>query len=276
MKVVNEDKILFKSMDNNKNNIIQSNLQNKNPLQFVSIPNLNNINIINKDMLISNYQIQNNNDISNSNIKNLNISESEEYGFELDQSSESIMNNNRNMSQILLNNNLNSPTKNDYSVCITMPDYQKNTKITKNNNYNPINIANNENLVTKLISEKKLLEENLRNEHLINQEQKNYIEVLKQTINNSLIKSGGKNTIESSANEVKKTPKDFLIEYNNLKCENEKMKKQMIMQGILYEDIKNELDKLKEENINLKNINENLTKENKKLNLKDGEIKLNY
>ena len=276
MKVVNEDKILFKSMDNNKNNIIQSNLQNKNPLQFVSIPNLNNINIINKDMLISNYQIQNNNDISNSNIKNLNISESEEYGFELDQSSESIMNNNRNMSQILMNNNLNSPTKNDYSVCITMPDYQKNTKINKNNNYNPINIANNENLVTKLISEKKLLEENLRNEHLINQEQKNYIEVLKQTINNSLIKSGIKNTIESSANEVKKTPKDFLIEYNNLKCENEKMKKQMIMQGILYEDIKNELDKLKEENINLNNINENLNKENKKLNLKDGEIKLNY
>ena len=276
MKFEKENKILFKSMENNDNKIIQSSIQNPNPLQFISIPNLNNINFTNKNMINPYHQMQNNN-IINDNIKNLDISENEEYNFEIDQSTESIMTN-PNISQILINNDLNSLSKNEKNNrCTTIQTQGKIEKINGNgDNYAEKNIDNNENLITKLNNENKLLVENLRNEHLINQEQKNYIEVLKQTINNSLIKSGGKNTIESSANEVKKTPKDFLIEYNNFKVENEKMKKQILMQGVLYEDVKNELNKLKEENINLKNTNEKLIKENKKLNKKDGEIILNY
>ena len=94
------------------------------------------------------------------------------------------------------------------------------------------------------------IEEKLKQEYLKNSELKNYIEILKQTINNTLIqnKNIGIGGWDTATEKLKMSKIDILTEYTSLKLENEKIKKQLVMQQILYADMKNEIQNLKQEN----------------------------
>ena len=118
----------------------------------------------------------------------------------------------------------------------------------------------------------------MKQENLKNNELKNYIEILKQTINGTLLKKknleiGG---LDNAANELKKSKIDILTEYTSLKLENEKIKKQLVMQQILYTDMKNEIQNLKQDNNSLKTSLDNAAKENKNLLKIKDEIANNY
>ena len=162
------DQNLFQSM---KINSLSNNPNNFNNLQFISMDlknnNNNNINI-NFDNIINDNQ----NNGQPTNI--LNNSENELFNFELDQSTESIM------------------TSQSFSQQIPF-DYN-----SKKNNINNINNLENRNNSGAFkgnqicLNDKNSnisLEEKLKQEYLKNNELKNYIEILKQTINNTLIQN---------------------------------------------------------------------------------------
>ena len=251
------DQNLFQSM---KINSLSNNPNNFNNLQFISMDlknnNNNNINI-NFDNIINDNQ----NNGQPTNI--LNNSENELFNFELDQSTESIMTNQSFSQQIPF----------DYN--------------SKNNNINNINNLENRNNSGAFkgnqicLNDKNSnisLEEKLKQEYLKNNELKNYIEILKQTINNTLIQN--KNIeidrLDSASQKLNKSKIDILTEYTLLKTENEKIKKQLVMQQILYTDMKNEIQNLKQDNSKLKISLEKTSKENKNLSKIKEEITNNY
>jgi len=260
--------------------MIQQN--NLNPLQFVSTPNFqdyknsnNNINNtvnfdLRNDLNVNNEQ---NNGLNNN---YLNISENELFNFELDQSTESIITNQSIKPQIqqesssITKNIDNNGTKAE-NVFISNINKEGNKNMCTNNN-NEID----DNLKYKDML--KNLEEKLRNEYLVNKEQNNYIEILKQTINNCLLKNGNitMNSLDNASKQLNKNPIDILAEYTSLKSQNETIKKQLVMQQILYKDMKNEITNLKNENNILKNTSEKLNKENKALKKIKEEISHNY
>ena len=260
--------------------MIQQN--NLNPLQFVSTPNFqdyknsnNNINNtvnfdLRNDLNVNNEQ---NNGLNNN---YLNISENELFNFELDQSTESIITNQSIKPQIqqesssITKNIDNNGTKAE-NVFISNINKEGNKNMCTNNN-NEID----DNLKYKDML--KNLEEKLRNEYLVNKEQNNYIEILKQTINNCLLKNGNitMNCLDNASKQLNKNPIDILAEYTSLKSQNETIKKQLVMQQILYKDMKNEITNLKNENNILKNTSEKLNKENKALKKIKEEISHNY
>ena len=117
--------------------------------------------------------------------------------------------------------------------------------------YKSFNLNNNEN--------EKILEEQI----LINNEQKNYIEILKQTIESELIKN--ELNFSKEKNENNNNNKiDILIEFTKLKIENEKIKKDLILEQAVLIELKSEFESLKKLNDELKEKNEFL--ENNKNN----------
>ena len=221
-----------------------------NPLQFVSTPNLNNY--INTNNNTINLDFSNNlkiNTDSNNGLNNnlLDISANELFNFELDQSIESIITNKSitphimsELSSNLKNNNNNLASLKDDIKAQTLFTRQINIEDNKNMNINNNNEIN-DNLEYK--DKIKSLEEKLRNEYLVNKEQNNYIEILKQTINNCLLKNGNinMNNLDNESKQLNKNPIDILTDYTSLKSKNETIKKQLVMQQILYNDMKNEI-----------------------------------
>ena len=128
---------------------------------------------------------------------------------------------------------------------------------------NMFTIENEEfNLIyNQLLNEKEEILENLRQEVLINQEQRNYIEILKQTIEQDLIKTGLMKNLDESSKKYNMKPVDLIADYSKIKLENEKIKKDLIMEQVILTDIKNDLDNTKNENIDLKNKNNELDEE---------------
>ena len=256
-----------------------------NPLQFVSTPNLNNY--INTNNNTINLDFSNNlkiNTDSNNGLNNnlLDISANELFNFELDQSIESIITNKSitphimsELSSNLKNNNNNLASLKDDIKAQTLFTPQINIEDNKNMNINNNNEINN-NLEYK--DKIKSLEEKLRNEYLVNKEQNNYIEILKQTINNCLLKNGNinMNNLDNASKQLNKNPIDILTEYTSLKSQNETIKKQLVMQQILYNDMKNEITNLKNENNILKNSAEKMNKENKELKKIKEQISQDY
>ena len=273
-----QEKNLLKSM---KINEITNQSNSLNSLQFVSTPNFfdfkkeNNKNNNYDNSNNININIQNNGLNNNS----LNKSEKELFNFELDQSTESIISNKSISHQILLeyssnkkNMNGNSNNKNNIQNDIKA----KNLFISddRGNKEEIQKINNKENL--KYIELLKNLEEKLKNEYLINKENKNYIEVLKKTINSHLLKNGNINNLDNASKQLNKKEIDILIEYMSFKQENEKIKKQLVMQQILYNDMKNEILNLRQENNELKILSDKLSKENKTLKKIKEEISYRY
>ena len=252
---------LFQSM---KINSLTNSSNDFNNLQFVSMDlkkNNNNINNNNFD----NIKIENQN--NGQPINPLNTSENELFNFELDQSTESIMTN-QSLAQLQIpfdfsskNNNLNNFKNNDNRNISGALKSNKNIDLDFNNN-------------DAMIS----LEEKLKQEYLKNSELKNYIEILKQTINNTLLqnKNMGIGGWDAATEKLKMSKIDILTQYSSLKLENEKIKKQLVMQQILYADMKNEIQNLKQDNSKLKSSLEKTSKENKNLSKIKEEITNNY
>ena len=253
---------LLKSMQINSLIPNNSNKNNYNSLQFISTPNL--IDLKNKNKFNNNLNDSKNNGQSNN---FLNISENELFNFELDQSTESI-----------INKSLSQQIPFDYST-------SKNNIDNINNNImnsSGLNLKNNNKMLNSIdigeYNHMNNLEEKLNQEYLKNNELQNYIEILKQTINNTLIKNSSINIegLDSASETLKKNKIDILTEYTTLKLENEKIKKQLVMQQILYSDMKNEIINLKQENSNMKTSLDKNIKENKNLLKIKEELSNNY
>jgi len=263
-------------------NPLMTQQNNLNPLQFVSTPNFKDFkntnnainNTINLDLSNNlNINIEQNNGQNNN---FLNISENDLFNFELDQSTESIITSQSLQAHIPQESTSNTKNINNNATkaqnLITSNINNENNKIVDTNNNNEINGT------LKYKDMIKSLEEKLRNEYLVNKEQNNYIEILKQTINNCLLKNGNisMNNLDNASKQLNKNPIDILTEYTKLKSQNETIKKQLVMQQILYKDMKNEITNLKNENNTLKTSSEKINKENKALKKIKEEISHNY
>ena len=254
------------SLTNQQNNL--------NPLQFISTPNLEDFKKEN-NLKGKNNENQRNLNINNEiNNNNLNISENELFNFELDQSTTSIITNQSVSHQLQIENSPKKNNKNkdnliDHNFFHSVDIGEKAQNL--NNNYSSNDILKYKEII-------KTLGEKLKNEYLINKEQNNYIEILKHTINNYLLKNENSKIInlDKASKELNKNQIDILTELTSAKTENEKIKKQQVMQQILYDDIKNEITNLTKENNNLKASYEKVIKENKSLkNIKE-ELSHNY
>ena len=252
---------LYQSM---KINSLTNSSNNFNDLQFISMDLKNNNNINNNNFDIIKNDNQNNGQPTNL----LNTSENELFNFELDQSTESIMTNQSITKQQIpfdfssKNNNLNNIKNiNNQNISGALKLNAKNINLDFNNNETMIS-----------------LEEKLKQEYLKNSELLNYIEILKQTINNTLIqnKNIGIKGWDTATEKLKMSKIDILTEYTSLKLENEKIKKQLVMQQILYTDMKNEIQNLKQDNSKLKSSLEKTSKDNKNLTKIKEEISNNY
>ena len=167
---------------------------------------------------------------------------------------------NQNSSSIITNNN-NMTNINNINI-------NKNNISKENLYYKEINNNSDNNMIEILKKEKNNLEEQLEKEKKINKEKNNYIEILKKEINDNILlnKNIIINTKDKQTNEMNSL--DLLLEFSKYKLENEKIKKSLIIQNILIEEMKNELlnlkkdKKLLEEEISLFNNNYNKLKEN--------------
>ena len=118
--------------------------------------------------------------------------------------------------------------------------------LESNNNYH--NLLHKKNIESKFSTE-----DNGKTINLLSSQYSN-MDFLKQTINNCLIKSGYKDIIDNSQKILAKSSSlDFLNENSNIKPENEKIKKNLIMQMVLFTNMKNEMEMLKKDNDDLVN-----------------------
>jgi chromosome segregation ATPase len=193
------------------------------------------------------------------------------------------------------NNNINNPFNNTFSN-------------NSNNNVNNFNIPQLENIPNEKIREnyaklfqqfkemqkdREQLLESLRIETLNNEEQRNYIEILKKTIDSSVIKHGlnpiiqhnkqnyypQKNNIyqnqnnngnlNGNKNNSFNNNLEVLIDICKLKTETEKSKKDLILSQILITELKQEIEFLHKTNEDL-----NFKKEKIKENLENGIFEL--
>ncbi len=102
----------------------------------------------------------------------------------------------------------------------------------------------------KNVIEKEHIVESLRTETLINEEQKNYIAMLQQTIENRINKMGLSNVIVNQKNLYYKdntTNMEVILDIVDLKSENENLRKELILSQLLASELKNDNEKLKEE-----------------------------
>ena len=168
-----------------------------------------------------------------------------------------------------LDNNLTKPIEQLSSISI-------NNKLEAS----PISIA-------KLIKEKENLTNALKREIIKNEEQRNYIQVLKETIESNLFRSGFAEILASSKEYQQfqeynkgqgKTMADFVIDFIKFKEETNKYKKDLLLSNNIISDSKNEIDNLNKkvndiEKKNLELINDINEKQNEKqyMLLKDSE-----
>ena len=178
--------------------------------------------------------------------------------------------------------------------------YVKNSfrsNISKNSSAEENNINEKEknddlNIINELNKEKKSLEEKLQKEIISNKQKNNYIDILKKSLNNKIIQNKNmylNNSLDKCAKQLNINSFDLIIDYTKYKLENEKIKKNIIMQKVLCDDMreelqnyKNEKDKLNQELSKYKSssgkikqkINEYEIKLNEKKSIED-ELKLN-
>ena len=239
---VNEDNKEINKEENIKNYKI--NLEKKNKIFYIE-NNIDNNNSLNNSKNYSyNYEINNNNENNNNldnewNIPKITFSEISQVSKVISsEGNEGIIEKDDS------NNNINS---------INM--IKENLKIKKRLNKNqreniPDNDKNDHNypLHKKNIDSKLSTEDACKTINLLSSQNSN-MDVLKQTINNCLLKSGYRDIVENSQKFLTKSSSfDYLNENSNTKTENEKIKKNLIMQMVLFNNMKNEMEILKKEN----------------------------
>lgn len=129
-------------------------------------------------------------------------------------------------------------------------------------NYHKLFILHND-----YLDEKNQILESLKIETINNEEQKNYIEILKQTIDSFVLKNGFANCL----NKIKKsfymnnkhspqTPNDvdFLTEITQQRIEAEKSRKELVLSQALINELKREIDFLKQNNANMSSTKEKI------------------
>lgn len=97
------------------------------------------------------------------------------------------------------------------------------------------------------LKEKNELIEALKNETLSGEEQKNYIELLKQTLENKIGKMSS-NIVNHNQKYYENddiTSTDILIDFVNLKNESENYRKELIISQVLINELKEEIERLK-------------------------------
>ena len=104
------------------------------------------------------------------------------------------------------------------------------------------NMKNNQNII------KNELKEKLKHEKTVNKEKKDDIEFLRHKDNN-IFQDKNLSSIKDGNNQNNNS--DLIIEFSKYKTENEKLKKSLIMENILTNDMKIELENLKNDKKNL-------------------------
>lgn len=150
-------------------------------------------------------------------------------------------------------------------------NYQINTTSTKNQNIKNVelpyqkssisSIGNNDFKIQieKLTEEKNSLMESLKSEMICNEEQRNYIQILKETIESNLYKSGLANLIQSSKQYKSydnDSLADFFIDFNRNKSESEKYRRELNLANNVINDNKQEIKSIKKdlEDLSAENI----------------------
>ena len=197
-----------------------------------------NISNMNNNTTYNNYKTYRNNNSNNENI-------TQKFSFD-DISIVSKIN------SIEGNENINTIEEDDDFLKVCQNDNKENK-----NYINKLKI-----IINKLNKEKVELSENLNKICLTNNELKNYNEILKQTIENYIIKSDFKDIIYEASKILNKSPVNLLTEFTQYKIENKKIKKNLLLQQILTNEMKNEIENIKRENENLKD-NQKLNSERK-------------
>ena len=238
--------------------------ENNKDYNFLQKPkNINDLNnksyTLNKVNRSNNFLTENNNDLNNISNNNLKYKNLKTYQFKNDDDKK---NNDFNTSKKIEFDELSMVSKinSDENLNINITgeeDYFLKENDIENNNLNKYKL-----IINKIYKEKLELEEKLRHEFLTNKELKNYIEILKQTIENNMIKYGFKDIINNASKELNKNPINFLTEYTKFKEENQKIKKNIIIQQILTTEMKKDIENFKKENDNLKKY-KNKNKDNK-------------
>ena len=127
----------------------------------------------------------------------------------------------------------------------------------------------------KLYTDKEIALSSLKAEILNNDQQRNYIEILKQTIESSLVKTGLKPMIENSATQSGKDFYNTVIEISSLHNEMEKIKSDNTALEVINAKLKNEVDYLNKSNTNFKEkIQDSLESGIKELEEAKGKIRI--
>ena len=216
-KMINKRYIL--KIENNIDNIFKENSEMK-----LNISNLNN------NTTYNNYKTYRN----NYNVDNENENITQKFSFD----------------DICIVSKINSIEGNEnINIIEEDDDFLKDCQ--NDNKENKSNINKYKIIINKLNKEKVELSENLNKICLTNNELKNYNEILKQTIENYIIKSDVKDIIYETSKILNKSPVNLLTEFTKYKTENKKIKKNLLLQQILTNEMKNEIENLKKENENL-------------------------
>ena len=192
--------------------------------------------------------------------------------------------NNKKKAPINYDNNINNlinPPKNQNKI------YQISPNTYNNNNNNNEVLDSSPISIAKLIQEKESLSHALKREIIKNEEQRNYIQVLKETIESNLYRSGFAEILAASKeyqqfqeyNEGQgKTMADFVVDFIKFKEETNKMKKDLMMSNNIISDSKNEINTLNKKvndmhkkNLELKNNISKEQNEKEYMMLKDSE-----
>ena len=206
------------------NNIELDNEWNESEINFCDVSMVSKINscennneqsnIIENNILFKSENLDLNNDIINKEniIENIKEVDKNEIFKETN-------NNNKNIKSSFISNSLNNSLSKESNI-----------KIIKNKD--DINI---------LKKEYEKLEEKLKREQNINKDKSYYLELLKKALNDNFLNNNKTNNNKNSLNI------GIVLEYSKCKLENENLKKNIIMQKILCDDIKNEYQTLKKE-----------------------------
>jgi hypothetical protein len=122
--------------------------------------------------------------------------------------------------------------------------------------------------------EKELILETLRTETINNEEQRNYIEILRQTIESSILKNGLTPFLLSLKSNHpmlynNETPNiDVLVDLSQIKGESDKYRKELIMAQVLISELKQEVDFMKRTNDEM-NVKREKIKESLETGLKE-------
>ena len=256
-KFIKKDSILTLN-ENLKNNLAQNKNKN-NPIQiikdFINIDNENDkINEDNNIKKINNNELDNEWNESKINFDNISVV-SKVNSNDNNNEQSNIMDNNLlfKCDNSEINNDINKEKNKEEDIIEKIENKDENND-RKNkssfisnsceNSYFEDKLENelkSNNKMNKLKTEKEHLEEKLKKEQNINKEKTYYIEILKKALNDSILNSNNKKGNKNLLN------LGIVLEYSKSKLENEKLKKNIIIQQILCDDMKKELESLKKE-----------------------------